>query len=85
MVDYMIFNNFDEFLIKRKRLKIYYVILTYKEKRAYKKFIYSLPYRESVKDVIWEFLNEPDGEITYDSALCELARLYARNKNYIRL
>ena len=49
MVDYMIFNNFDEFLIKRKRLKIYYVILTYKEKRAYKKFIYSLPYRESVK------------------------------------
>ena len=85
MVDLMSFENFDEFLIRRYTLKIYYFLLADKEKRIYKNYIYSLPYRESVKDVMWCFLNEPEGEIGYDSELYEIARLYARNKNYIRI
>lgn len=85
MVDLMMFNDFDEFLSRRYTLKIYYFLLSYDQKRSYKKYIYSLPYRESVKDVMWSFLNEPSGEMIYDSELWEIERLYARNKNYIEL
>lgn len=85
MIDLMMFNNFDEFLLRKRALKVYYIFLTYNEKREYKKYIYSLPYRESVKDVMWCYLNEPSDEYGYQMELYEIARLYARNKDYIRI
>ena len=85
MIDLMIFKDFDEFISRKEILNVYYVFLSYNEKREYKKFIYSLPYRESVKDIMWCYLNEPNGEYSYRMELYELERLYARNKNYIRL
>lgn len=85
MIDLMMFKDFDEFISRKKALKVYYIFLTYEEKREYKRYIYSLPYRESVKDIIWCYLNEPSGECGYQMELYELERLYARNKNYIRL
>lgn len=84
-MDLMLFNDFNEFITRKKALKVYYILLTYNEKRKYKKYIYNLPYRESVKDAIWQFLNEPNGEYMYEYEINEIARLYARNKNYIRL
>jgi hypothetical protein len=85
MMDLMMFNDFDEFIQRRRTLRVYYIFLTYEEKRAYKKYIYAFPYRESVKDVMWCYLNEPSDEWGYQMEMVELERLYARNKNYIRI
>lgn len=76
-----------DFMRKRKTLRIYYILLTTKEKRIYKQYIYSLNYKEYVKDIIWCYLNEPKNSIDYisDNQLLDLMRIYARNKNNFRL
>ena len=85
MIDLIKFENFDEFILRKKALRVYYIFLSYKEKRAYKNYIYSLPYKENVKDIIWNYLNEANDEYICSMEMNELERLYARNKNSIEL
>jgi len=85
MMDLIMFKDFDEFISRKRKLKVYYIFLSYNEIREYKKFIYNLPYKENVKDIIWNYLNEPEEEYICTSELYELERLYARNKNCIKL
>lgn len=87
MVNLMMFSNFNEFLKRRKTLRIYYIFLTDEEIKEYKKYIYSLEYKENVKDMIWQYFNEGKGSPYYvfEYQVNEIARLYARNKNNIRL
>jgi len=85
MIDLVKFEDFEEFLKRRKMIQVYYVLLSYNQKREYKKYIYSLPYKESVKDIIWCYLNEPAEYREYLLELLNLGRLYARNKNCIKL
>ena len=82
MVDLLKFNDFDEFIKKHKTLRVYYILLTYKEKREYKNFIYSLNYKEYFKDIIWEFFNEPPMAVDYvwEWQLDNLYKMYLRNK-----
>ena len=85
MIDLIKFENFDKFIWRKKALRVYYIFLSYKEKREYKNYIYSLPYKENVKDIIWNYLNEVNDEYICSMELKELERLYARNKNSIEL
>ena len=83
----MKFNDFMEFIYKRKQMRVYYVLLTYNEKREYKKYIYNLTYKDCFKDKIWEYLNEPKMSQYYvfDYQMLEMAKIYARSENNIEL
>ena len=65
MIDLLKFSDFNEFMKRHKVLRVYYVLLTYKEKREYKKYIYKLNYKEYILDVLWEFFNEPVMAVDY--------------------
>lgn len=86
-LDEMKFNNFMEFTKKRKLLRVYYILLTYDEKREYKKYIYSLEFKDFFKDKLWEYLNEPKGSpyYVYEWEIMEFIKYYARNKNLFEL
>lgn len=75
--------SFDDFVITRHELKFYYILLSYNEKREYKEYIYNLPYKESVKDTMWCYLNEIAEEIIYEFELLNLYNTYKRNKQVI--
>jgi hypothetical protein len=83
----MKFKDFMEFIKKRKQLRVYYILLTKEEKKQYKKYVYSFNYKDYIKDLIWQYLNEPKNSIDYvlDSEIQDLMRVYARNKNNIEL
>lgn len=83
----MKFNNFMEFMSKRKLLRVYYILLTYEQKRKYKEYIYNLEYKNYLKDKLWEYYNEPKGSPYYvfDYELKEFARYYARDKDLFEL
>lgn len=83
----MKFNNFMDFINRRKELRVYYILLSYNDKWKYKRYIYKLNYKEYVLDLIWCYFNEPKSSPYYvfDYQLMNLMRLYARNKNYIEL
>ena len=63
------FDDFKDFMMNRYELKSYYNILPYNVKRQYKNYIYNLPYRESILDAIWCFLNEPEQQWFYEFKL----------------
>ena len=74
----LLFDSFKEFMMSRYDLKSYYLVLPYEIKRAYKKYIYSLPYKESEKDAIWCFLNEPYQEWFYEFQLLYIYDKYEK-------
>jgi len=80
LVEKVKFKDFIDFVNKRKKLRIYYVLLSYKEKRELKQYIYKLNYKENIKDVMWRYLNETRGSIDYvfDYELLEYMKYYAR-------
>ena len=54
------FTNIKEFANEKTLNKTIYSNMSYKEKRKLKYYIYhSLKERNSQKDLIWEYLNEP--------------------------
>lgn len=56
------FNNIKEFAEEKTLNKMIYSGMSYKEKKKLKYYIYhSLKERNSQKDLIWEYLNEPIG------------------------
>lgn len=56
------FSNIKEFAEEKTVNKMIYTNMSYKEKRKLKLYIYhSLKERNSQKDLIWEYLNEPIG------------------------
>ena len=58
----MRFNDIKEFAEHKTINKTIYTNMSYKEKRKLKYYIYhSLKERNSQKDLIWEYLNEPIG------------------------
>jgi len=77
----LIFNDFKEFMMTRNDIKEYYNRLPYKIKRAYKKYIYSLPYKESILDAIWCYLNEPEPIWFYEFKLLYLYDKYENKEN----
>ena len=77
----LIFNDFKDFMMNRYDIKEYYNRLPYKIKRAYKRYVYSLSYRESVKDAMWCFLNEPSSEWFYEFKLLYLYDKYGNKEN----
>ena len=81
MIDLLKFDNFGDFISKRKLLRVYYILLTLKEKREYKEYIYDLNYKEKILDIIWEFYNEPPMATYYvwDYQLMNLYTMYLRN------
>ena len=87
MIDLMKFNNFMDFINRRKELRVYYILLSYDDKWKYKKYIYNLKYKEFIKDKIWEYFNESKSSPYYvfDYELRNYEKLYARNKNNIEL
>ena len=55
----MRFYGIKDFFENKELYKIKYMLMTKKEKRAYKRFVYSISFEnEYVKDVIWEYLND---------------------------
>ena len=87
LVKKMKFKDYLDFMNKRKKLRIYYVLLSYKEKRQLKQYVYSLNYKDYIKDVIWQYFNEPKGSSDYvlDTQLLDYLRLYNRNKKSLEL
>lgn len=83
----MLFNNYDDFFIKRQFLKSAYVLLSLNEKRKYKEHIYTLEIKEFMKDKIWEYFNEPmiSPYYVFDGELKKIKELYDKNKNNVRL
>lgn len=83
----MLFNNYEEFYIKRHLLKYNYSFLNYEERRKYKVFIYSLTMKEYFKDKIWEYFNEPmiSPYYVYEKELRKIFEIYEKNKNSIEI
>lgn len=80
-LDWLKFNDFDDFIKNHKELRIYYILLTQQQKREYKNYIYSLGYKEMILDIIWEFYNEPkmSCDYVYEYQLENLYKMYQRN------
>ena len=83
----MLFNNYAEFFNKRKKIRVYYRLLTFDEKREYKNFVYSSNLKEYIKDKIWEYFNENkiSPYYVFDYELIGIMRIYERNKNNVVL
>jgi len=55
------FYGFKDFFENKEYIKKNYDLLPTKEKRLYKMYVYSTCFEtEFAKDLIWEFLNNPD-------------------------
>ena len=82
MVDLLKFDDIEEFISTRKKLRVYYILLSYKEKREYKEYIYHLKLKEYILDIIWCYLNEPFGSVDYvwEWQIDNLYKMYLRNK-----
>ena len=66
--DSMIFYNFEDFYKNAIRIKCEYELLSIKDMRVYRMYIYSNRLlKESLCDKIWEYLNEPLGSVYYIS------------------
>lgn len=81
MIDLLKFKDFNEFMKRHKNLRVYYILLTYTEKREYKNYIYRLNYKEYILDILWEFFNEPPMAVDYvwEWQLENLYKMYLRN------
>ena len=76
------FDDFNDFMLNRYDLKSFYENMPYKVKREYKRYVYSFPYKESVLDAMWCFLNEPYTEWYYEFKLLYLYDKYGnKGKN----
>lgn len=54
----MMFYGIKDFYINRLTHKAFYMCMTKKEKKLFKRFVYSISFEnEYVKDIIWEYLN----------------------------
>ena len=57
----MMFYSFNDFFFKKNEIKEEYNLLSLREKRIYKLYVYSMSFEnEFAKDLIWEFLNSVD-------------------------
>ena len=57
----MYFYGVKDFYNNRLSLKTFYMIMPEKEKKLYKRFVYSISFEnEYVKDSIWEYLNNEE-------------------------
>ena len=85
LVEKIKFKDFMDFINKRKQLRIYYVFLTTEEKKELKKYVYSLKYKNYIKDVIWRYFNEPKGSVDYvlETEVLHYLKVYNRNKKSI--
>lgn len=64
--DSMKFFNFRDFYNKADMIKYEYDLLSFKDKRLYKLYIYSNSFMPTyLQDKIWEYLNEPLGSCYY--------------------
>ena len=55
----MKFYGIKDFFENKELHQIRYLLMTEKQKRAYKRFVYSISFEnEYVEDVIWEYLND---------------------------
>lgn len=55
----MRFYGIKDFYDNKELHQIRYLLMTEKQKKAYKRFVYSISFEnEYVKDVIWEYLND---------------------------
>ena len=77
----LLFDSFEEFMLARYDIKNYYEKLPYNIKKAYKKYIYNLSYKESEKDAMWCFLNEPSQEWFYEFKLLVIYDKYKKRYN----
>lgn len=56
---FMKFYGIKDFYENKELHQIRYLLMTKKQKKAYKRFVYSISFEnEYVKDVIWEYLND---------------------------
>lgn len=57
----MQFYGIKDFYINKVLYKAKYLVMTTREKKLYKRFVYSISFEnEYVKDVIWEYLNSEE-------------------------
>ena len=57
----MYFYGIKDFYDNRLTHKTFYMCMTEKEKKLYKRFVYSISFEnEYVKDIIWEYLNSDE-------------------------
>jgi len=75
--------SFDYFMKTKEALKFYYILLSYNEKREYKNYVYNLPYKENIKDVMWCYLNDQSEENIYEFSLINIYNAYKHNKKVI--
>lgn len=55
----MKFYGIKDFYENKELHQIRYLLMTTKQKKAYKRFVYSISFEnEYIKDVIWEYLND---------------------------
>ena len=58
----MKFYGIKDFFENKELHQIRYLLMTTKQKKAYKRFVYSISFEnEYVEDVIWEYLNDDVG------------------------
>lgn len=58
----MKFYGIKDFYKNKELHQIKYLLMTTKQKKAYKRYVYSISFEnEYVEDVIWEYLNNEDG------------------------
>lgn len=58
---FMKFYGIKDFYENKELYQIKYLLMTKKQKKAYKRFVYSISFEnEYVKDVIWEYLNNEE-------------------------
>ena len=79
-------NDFVEFYNNRKILRVYYAFLDDTTKRELKTTIYNFELKNYVKDLIWEYLNEPKGSFDYvfDYQIKQLMEIYLRNNKLLK-
>jgi len=57
----MRFYGIRDFYENKELHQIKYMLMNKKQKKAYKRFVYSISFeKEKVKDMIWEYLNNDD-------------------------
>lgn len=78
------FYSLLDFYPRRKTILLEFIKLTTKQKRIYKKYVYSLCFEtEEIKDLIWEYLNgweESYNDLKYQYTM-KANKIKARGKN----
>ena len=58
----MKFYGIKDFYKNKELYQIKYLLMTTKQKKAYKRYVYSISFEnEYAEDLIWEYLNNEDG------------------------